>query len=135
MNTVGLVSIALGALFIFSRGYCLIAPAPTLRWFRNLVSTNFGVRKMGVIVLAIGITMIWAGSSEDSGLADVLNFVGFAFVGISTLLLLLFPGAYRSLVDSMIPEDTSGVLNFVRFKGLTGVIAGVLLICFGALAL
>jgi hypothetical protein len=97
--------------------------------------TNGGLRKLGTFVLLVGLTMIWAGSSEDSGLADVLSFVGFAFVGISTLLLLLFPSAYRVLVDSMIPEDTSGVLTFLRFKSITGIIIGVLFIYFGVCAL
>ena len=135
MNAVGIVSIAFGVLMVCSRGYEFVAPAPILRWFRTVVSTNRGLRKLGMLVLVIGLTMIWAGSSEDSGLADVLSFVGFAFVGMSTLLLLLFPSAYRVLVDSMIPEDTSGVLTFLRFKSITGIIIGVLFIYFGVCAL
>ena len=79
--------------------------------------------------------MIWAGSSEDSGLADVLSFFGVLFAGMSTLLLLLFPSAYRTLVNSTMPEDTSGVLALLRFKGLTGIIGGVLFIYFGVRAL
>ncbi len=135
MNAVGIVSIALGVLVVCVRGYSLVAPVPTLRWFRTMAHTNVGLRKLGTFVLLVGLTMIWAGSSEDSGLADVLSFVGFAFVGMSTLLLLLFPNAYRVLVDSMIPEDTSGVLTFLRFKSITGIIIGVLFIYFGVCAL
>ena len=135
MNAVGIVSIALGVLVVCVRGYSLVAPVPTLRWFRTMSRTNGGLRKLGTFVLLVGLTMIWAGSSEDNGLADVLSFVGFAFVGMSTLLLLLFPSAYRVLVDSMIPEDTSGVLTFLRFKSITGIIIGVLFIYFGVCAL
>ena len=135
MNAVGIVSIALGVLFVCVRGYSLVAPVPTLRWFRTMARTNGGLRKSGTFVLLVGLTMIWAGSSEDSGLASVLSFLGFAFVGMSTLLLLLFPSAFRALVDLMMPEDTSGVLTFLRFKSITGIIIGALFIYFGVHAL
>jgi uncharacterized protein YjeT (DUF2065 family) len=79
--------------------------------------------------------MIWAGASEESGLANVLVIVGFAFAGTSMVLLLLFPSAYRAMIESLIPEDTSGVLNFIRLKGLVGTIIGVFFIYYGALAL
>ena len=81
MNAVGIVSIALGVLVVCVRGYSLVAPVPNLRWFRTMSRTNGGLRKLGTFVLLVGLTIIWAGSSEDSGLADVLSFVGFAFVG------------------------------------------------------
>ena len=135
MNAVGIVSIALGVLTVCSRGCLLAAPAPTLRWFRKLVGTNRGLRSLGSIVLVLGLAMIWAGASEDSGLASVLFFVGFAFVGLSSLLLLLFPGAYRALVNSTMPEDSSGVLSFLRIKGLTGILIGAAFIYFGVHAL
>lgn len=135
MNVVGIVSILLGALIIISRAQTLVAPASALRWFRNLVSTNRGLRMLGTPILLLGLTMIWAGSTQESGLAEILYVVGFMFVGTSSLLLLLFPGAYRSMVESLIPEDTNGVLNFVRFKGLSGIIIGVLFIYYGAHAL
>lgn len=129
------MSIALGVLVICSRSFAFVAPVPTLRWFRAMVGRNRGIRKLGALVLAVGLTLIWAGSLEDSGLTNALYFVGFAFAGISTLLLLLFPSAYRAMVNSTMPEDTSGVLAFLRFKGLTGIIIGILFIYFRAHAL
>lgn len=135
MNAVGIVSIVLGVLILFSRGPSLVAPARFLAWFRNLVSTNRGLRRLGAPILVLGLTMIWAGASEESGLANVLVIVGFAFVGTSMVLLLLFPSAYRAMIESLIPEDTSGVLNFIRLKGLVGTIIGVFFVYYGALAL
>ena len=135
MNTVGIVSIVLGALTLFSRGYSLVAPEKFLAWYRNTVGTNRGLRTLGAPILVLGLTMIWAGSSDDTGLATVLYYFGIMLVAMSTLLLLIFPNAYRAMVESMIPEDTSGVVNFVRFKGLAGVIIGILFIYYGALSL
>ena len=135
MNAVGIVSIALGVLFVCVRGYTLVAPVSSLRWFRAMSRNNGGLRILGTVVLLVGLTLIWAGSSEDGGLADVLSFVGFAFVGLSTVLLLLFPGVYRGLVDSWFSEDSSGVLTFLRFKSIAGIIIGVLFIYFGVCAL
>jgi hypothetical protein len=135
VNVVGIVSIALGVVTMCSRGCLLAAPVPTLRWFRNVAGTNRGLRTLGSLILLIGFAMIWAGSLEDSGLATVLFFVGFAFVGISTLLLLLFPGAYRDLVNSTMPEDSRGVMIFLRFKGIAGIFVGAAFIYFGVRAL
>ena len=134
MNAVAIVSIALGVLTVCSRGYSLVAPASALRSFRTMVGTNRGLRILGAFLLLIGLTMIWAGFSQDSGLADVLSFLAFAFVGLS-ILLLLFPSAYRNIVDLTMPEDTEGVFIFVRFKSLYGIIIGVLFIYFGVHAL
>ena len=134
MNAVGIVSIALGVLTVCSRGYSLVAPASALRSFRTMVRTNRGLRILGAFILLIALTMLWAGSSQASGLADVLSFLAFAFVGLS-ILLLLFPSAYRNIVDLTMPEDTKGVFIFVRFKSLYGIIIGVLFIYFGVHAL
>ena len=79
--------------------------------------------------------MAWAGHSDDSGLAGVLSFVGWAFIAGSTLLLVLFPGAYRALARELLPSDPGGRLVGWRVRGLFGVIVGALFIYFGALAL
>lgn len=135
MNAVGIVSIAFGVLTILGRSVPLVAPAPSLRWFRNVVATDRGLRKLGAFILVLGVTLIWAGFAQESGLAQILFYVGICIVGASTLLLLVFPSLYRGLVDSMMPEDTDGVLLFARLKGLSGIVIGVLFIYYGALAI
>ncbi len=135
MSTVGIVSIAVGVVFACSRGVLLVAPAATLRGFKGIVETNGRIRMFGAIVLTLGAAMIWAGASEDSVLATVLTVVGWGFVGISTMGLVLFPGAYRAIANGMLPSEPTGSLIAWRFRGLVGVVAGVVLIYYGALAL
>ncbi|MBN4046874.1 hypothetical protein JYT90_00995 [bacterium AH-315-P07] len=135
MNAVGFVSIVVGAIFLVSRVSALVAPGKMLTWFRTIIRTNRGVRTVGAPILVLGLTMIGVGYPQDSGLATVLFYVGIIFVGMSTFLLLLFPGIYRSMVESMMPEDTEGVMIFIRYKGLSGIVIGGLFIYFGALAL
>lgn len=106
-----------------------------MRWFKGVISTNGRLRAMGAVMLTLGATLIWAGASEESGLASVLSVVGWALVVIATLALLLFPAAYRAVANSFLPSEPSGSLTAWRIRGLIGVIIGVLLIYFGALSL
>ncbi len=135
MNAVGIVSIVLGVLVVFGRGFLALAPGATLRWFQRLISSDGRMRTAGTFFVALGAVLVWAGSSEDSALAGVLSVVGWAFVAGSTLLLVLFPGAYRALASEFLPSDPSGRLVGWRVRGLVGVTVGVLFIYFGVLAL
>jgi len=54
---------------------------------------------------------------------------------ISALVLVLFPGVYRTIANPFMPSDTSGSLFLWRVRGLAGILAGVLIIYFGVLAL
>ncbi len=134
MSAVGVVSIAMGVLFLCLRASTLVAPAATLGWFQGVVKTNGPIRVAFGVVATLGATMAWAGASEDSTLAFVLSIAGFAWVGFGTAVV-LFPGALRAYVNKMLPSDAGASLTLWRFGGLKGVIAGVLFIYFGALAL
>ncbi len=135
MSAVGIVAIALGILVVCSRGTLLIAPAPTLRWFKQTSANNGRLRTFGAFIVTLGATMAWAGASEDSGLATFLTVFGWGFLGYSALVLVLFPGIFRAMVNAFLPSDTSGSLFVWRFRGLAGTLAGVLVIYFGVLAL
>ena len=135
MEPVGIVSIGLGVLVVCGRGFLVLAPGPTLRWFQRLISSDGRTRIAGAFLGSLGALMAWVGHSDDSDLAGVLSFVGWVFVAGSTLLLVLFPGAYRALAREFLPSDPSGRLVGWRIKGLIGVIVGALFIYFGALAL
>ena len=135
MSTVGIVSIVLGVLMVFGRGSLLVAPEASLRWFKAVIATNGRLRLLGGFMLTLGAVMVWAGASEDSVLATILTVFGWAIAGISVLLLVLFPGAYRAIANPFVPSEMSGSLFLWRFRGLIGVALGVLLIYFGALAL
>ncbi len=135
MSAVGVVSIVLGILVVGGRGTLLVAPAATLRWFKETVASNHRLRTLGAFLVPLGAAMAWAGASEDSGLATFLTVFGWGFLGTSTLVLVLFPGIYRAMANPFLPSDTSGGLFLWRFRGLAGTLVGVLIIYFGALAL
>ena len=135
MEAVGIVSIAVGVLVVCGRGFLVMAPGATLRWFQRLISSNGRTRVFGAFLVPLGTVMVWVGNSEDSGLAGVLSFVGWAFVAGSTLLLVLFPGAYRAVAREFLPSDPCGRLVGCRIRGLVGVAVGALFVYFGALAL
>ena len=131
MNTVGIVTIALGVLVVCGRGTLLVAPAPTLRWLKETIASNARTRMLGAFAMALGAAMAWAGTSEDSGLATFLTVSGWVVLVISALVLVLFPGIYRAMANAFLPSDTSGSLFLWRVRGLAGTLAGVLIIYFG----
>ncbi len=135
MSAVGIVTILLGVLVAGGRGLLLVAPAPTLRWFQETIASNARLRTFGAFMVILGAAMAWAGTSEDSGLATFLTIFGWAIVGVSALLLVLFPGVYRAIANPFLPSDSGGGLFLWRFAGLMGMAVGVLIIYFGVLAL
>ena len=135
MSEVGVVSIVVGVVIVCSRGALLIAPAATLNWFRGVIATDSRIRALGALVLILGAAMIWAGGSDHSDLATFNSVVGWVFVGISTLALVLFPTAYRGIAEAVLPSPPDADLGGWRVVGLLGVAIGGLLVYFGALAL
>jgi len=134
MSAVGIVTIALGVLVVCGRGALLVAPEEALRWFKETIASNGRLRTLGAFLMALGAVMVWASASEDSGLGTFLTIFGWGILGISALLLVLFPGVYRAIANPFMPSDTSGFFLW-RFAGLGGTLVGVLIIYFGVLAL
>ena len=134
MNRVGLASIILGVLIVCGRAPFLFVPHAALHRVRWLVDTNGRLRALGAFIVGLAAALVWAGGVEDTGLATVLTVLGWAMGAASVPLLLLFPGAYRSMVNTMLPGDASESMFLWRFAGLFGSTIGVLLIYFGVLA-
>ena len=134
MNTVGIVTIAFGVAILCGRGPMLVAPAPTLRWLKETIASNARTRMLGAFVMALGGAMVWAGTSEDSGLATFLTVSGWVVLVSSALVLVLFPGVYRAIANPFMPSDTSNFFLW-RCAGLASVPFGVFIIYFGVLAL
>ena len=135
MSAVGIVTIALGVLSVCESGAPLVAPEAYFGWLKETIASNARTRMLGAFVMALGGAMVWAGTSEDSGLATFLTVSGWVVLVISALVLVLFPGIYRAMANPFLPSDTSGSLFWWRFRGLAGTLVGVLIIYFGALAL
>ncbi len=134
MSAVGIVTITLGVLVVCGRGALLVAPEATLGCFKETIASNGRLRTLGAFLVTLGAAMAWAGASEDSGLATFLTVFGWAIVGVSAMLLVLFPGVYRAIANPFLPSDTSSLFLW-RFAGLAGMGVGVLIIYFGVLAL
>ncbi len=135
MSAVGIVTIALGVLGVCEGGGPLVAPEAYFGWLKETIASNARIRMLGAFVMALGGAMVWAGTSEDSGLATFLTVLGWVMLVISALVLVLFPGVYRTIANPFMPSDTSGSLFLWRVRGLAGILAGVLIIYFGVLAL
>jgi hypothetical protein len=135
MSRVGIVTIALGFLALGVRGVLLVTPAAALAWFKNAISTTGRVRVFGLVLSVLGLAMIWGGASDDSLLAYLLSLGGWASTVFSVLALVLFPGVYQSMANTLVPADLSEDLTMWRIGGVLGVMAGVAIIYFGVLAL
>ncbi len=137
MSGVGIASIVLGVFVVCGRLPLVVAPAPTLRWFRRLVSSNSRIRVLGACFVPLGVAMVWVGNKGDGDLAGVVMFVGLWILGWSLLLLIAFPAGYRSLVEGLglAPQEPEGSLIGWRLAGLAGVAIGVIFIYAGVLAL
>lgn len=135
VSSVGIVSIVLGLSIAISRAFLVVAPAATLRWFAERISTEARTRAFGASMLILPAAMIWAGASEDSGLAGVLLIFGlfilFAIVGW----LWAFPRSYMEFCGAFLPHDENSSMVGWRVLGLLGVAIGLVFIYYGWLAL
>ena len=134
MSAVGIMSIVLGLLIAISRGFLVAFPTATLRWFVNRIQTESRTRLFGICWLPLPGLMIWAGASEDNGLAGVLLIFGL-FMPFPIGWLVLFPRSYMEFCGAFVPPDPSSDLMGWRMLGLLGVVVGAVFIYFGWLAL
>ena len=135
MSAVAIVSIALGLLIMVSRGLLVVAPAATLRWFGGIIRSEARTRIFGACVSVIAAPMIWAGTSETSGLATVLLVFGVFVVVVSLPALVFFPRAYMSFAEGFLPADSNNGLFGWRMLGLVGLVIGAALFMAGVHAL
>ena len=134
MSAVGIVTIALGLLIAVSRGSLVVFPAATLRWFEERIKTETRTRLIGIYALPVPGLMIWAGASEDSGLAGVLLILGL-FMLVASAWLVLLPRSYMEFCGAFLPPEPGSNLRRWRMIGLLGVAFGAVFIYFGWLAL
>ena len=131
MSSVGIVCIIFGLLIVISRGLIVVAPATTLRWVKDMISTETRVRTLGLYALVLPALMIWAGASEDTVLANVLLIFGLFYLLIAIPWLVFFPRSYMEFTNSLLPSN----LMWWRVLGLLGAIVGLVLVYFGLGAL
>ena len=124
-GSVGFVSIAFGTILVLSRGAMLVAPGATSGWFRHVIGTTRRTRIFGAcVVLVLAAPMVWAGASEDTGIATLLFVLGIFIVAVTIPMLVVFPRAYMDLAAMFLPaEDDSDFVGW-RLLGLVGVVIG-----------
>ncbi len=135
MSVVGVTTIVFGIIVLCTRGPLLIAPAAALRLLRRLIKTDGRIRTMGIVVLPLCPSMLWAGSTDESGLAMLLSFLGWLLLIVALPILLVFPSAYRAIIGGLLPDEESTDFYGWRVLGFVGGVIGVALIYFGVLAL
>ena len=134
MSAVGIVTIALGVLGVCEGGGPLVAPEAYFGWLKETIASNARIRMLGAFVMALGGSMVWASTSEDSVLGIFLTIYGWVCLAFSAPLMVLFPGVYRAIANPFMPSDTSNFFLW-RCAGLASVPVGVVIIYFGVLAL
>ena len=134
MNLVGVVSISVGIVVVCARGPLLVAPTATVHWFRGKIASKGRVRVLAAIALSLGAVLVWAGASEDSVLATILTAFGLVSIAVSVLGV-VFSGAYLNFVNTIVRSDSRASRTAWRFRGLAGVLVGLLLIYYGVHAL
>jgi hypothetical protein len=130
MGTVSILYILLGVLIIVTRGPLIIAPRATLDFYRRLMSTNAGVRGLGLVTGVLGAVFLLLPLGPGNA-AGILRGLGWLWVA-ATVWLLSAPNSYRLLANSFI--DTLDDEAIGRILGLFAVVIGAALIYVGLYA-
>ena len=130
MDSLSILCILIGILIIAVRAPMIFAPSATLRFFDRLISTDNGIRGIGLIIAPLALALIVL-SRDGEGAAGVLYALGWIFAA-ATLWLLAAPGSYRRLGRSVLDYFESSVdMAIVRILGLVAVAIGIALIYVG----
>jgi hypothetical protein len=130
VDTLSILSVLIGALFIAVRGPLLFAPNATLRFYYKFLSTNSRIRITGIAIAPIGLALIGLplGSSK---VAEILFAVGWLWAA-ATLWLVVAPGSYQRFAVGVLDFLESSVDEaIVRMMGAVAVAIGIALIYFG----
>ena len=108
----------------------IFAPSAALRFFDRLISTDTGIRGIGLVIAPLALALVVLARGEGSA-AGILYPLGWLFAA-ATLWLLVAPGSYRRLARGVLGYFESSVdMAIVRIVGLIAVAIGVALIYVG----
>jgi hypothetical protein len=120
--------ILLGVFIIISRGPLAIWPAATREVYHRLLKTNLRVRLFGLALLPLPVVMILVNQGGPEDAAIILTGLGYLFICIVLVFLLLIPGIYRLIADAVLEGMDTVILRGV---GVIGIVIGILLIYTG----
>jgi uncharacterized protein YjeT (DUF2065 family) len=124
MSDLALICFWIGILVIVVRGPLIFAPAATIGFYRQLLSTDTRVRVVGVVGAGLGLALVFSAQN-----ASALAVLGWVLV-TGSLLLLGFPASYRSIADNVL-DFAEGDRVLRRVVGAIGVTIGVVLVYLG----
>jgi hypothetical protein len=100
-----------------------------------MIATSERTRILGGFTLLLSLALMWAGVSEDSGLAACLLILGIFAALFGSAELLFLPRAFMTLCDGLLPiEPSAASLMGWRMIVLLSVIFGAVLFHLGTLA-
>lgn len=130
MDSLSILCILIGTLIIAVRAPMIFAPSATLRFFDRLISTDTGIRGIGLMIAPLALALV-ALSRGDEPAAGILHALGWLFAA-ATLWLLAAPGSYRRIARGVLDYFERSVdLAIVRIVGLVAVAIGLALIYVG----
>ncbi len=127
MDRLSILYILIGIVIIAFRAPQIFAPSATLRFFDRLISTDAGVRGIGLVMAPLAVALVALARGEGLG-AGILQALGWVFAA-ATLWLLAAPDSYRRLAHGVL--DVFDDPAIVRIIGLVAVAIGVAMICLG----
>lgn len=133
MDTLSILCILVGALFIAVRGPLIFAPRATLRFYERFIATKAGIRGTGLVMAPLALALVVL-ARGDGAVGRILEILGWLFV-VTTLWLLAAPASYQRFARSVLDFfETSVDLAIVRILGLFAVAIGGGLIYVGLAA-
>jgi len=120
--------VLLGIFFIVSRGPFAIWPSATRDFYHRLLNTNLRVRVFGLIFLPLSAAMILVNQGKPGNAAVILTGLGYLFICIVVLFLLIIPGAYRFIANTVLEGMDTVILRGV---GVMSLVIGTLLVYAG----
>lgn len=120
--------VLLGVFIIVSRGSLAIWPAATRNVYQRLLKTNLRVRVFGLALLPLPVAMVLVNQGNPGGAAIILTGLGYIFIFVVIVFLLIFPGIYRLKADAVL-EAMDAVM--LRGVGVMAVVIGILLVYAG----
>ena len=130
MDPLSILCILIGILIIAVRAPMIFAPTATLRFFGRLISTDAGIRGIGLVIAPLAVALVVLARGEGLA-AGILHALGWLFAA-ATLWLLAAPDSYRRLARGVLDFFESSVdPAIVRIIGLVAVATGVAIIYIG----
>ena len=120
--------VLLGAFLIASRGPLTFSPETTRNAYRRLLKTSLRVRGFGLAILPLPVAMILANQGDPGGAAVSLTGLGYIFIFVVIVFLLIFPSIYRLLAEAGLDAMDTVML---RGLGAISTAIGILLIYAG----